>query len=90
MASGLPVIGARAGGVTNIIEHGKTGYLCTPKDVNNFVDYTSVLLQDKDLRLSQSKQAHRYALTKSWDGVFEKLVMSYQTLLAQKAQSCSA
>jgi glycosyltransferase involved in cell wall biosynthesis len=37
LASGTPVIGADSGGVKNIVEHGKFGYLFEPGNVESFV-----------------------------------------------------
>jgi glycosyltransferase involved in cell wall biosynthesis len=36
-ASGLPAVGARAGGVQEIIQDGITGQLCTPRDASDFI-----------------------------------------------------
>ena len=33
LACGVPVIGARAGGLPEVVRHGETGYLCEPGDV---------------------------------------------------------
>jgi len=37
MASGVPVVGAKAGGIPDIIEHGKTGFLVEPGDTDGYV-----------------------------------------------------
>ncbi|XP_039019478.1 sulfoquinovosyl transferase SQD2-like [Hibiscus syriacus] len=53
MSSGLPVVGARAGGVPEIIpadQEGKTGFLFTPGDINDCMSKLVPLLQNKELR----------------------------------------
>jgi glycosyltransferase involved in cell wall biosynthesis len=36
MACGVPVVGARAGGIPSLIEDGKTGLLANPRDPSDF------------------------------------------------------
>ena len=84
LASGLPVIGARAGGVQHLIEHGETGYLCESRQVDEFIGRTSALLQDKQLRIRLGQQARRYALTLSWDRIFEQLVFSFREVIRER------
>ncbi len=77
MASGLPVIGARAGGVQNLIAHGMNGYLCEAKCTADFLKQTSRLLSDGDLRSLLGEQARKYALSQSWDAIFNQLLTSF-------------
>src|SRR5690606_3184026 len=44
MASGLPVIGASAGGVGGIVRHEETGWLCAPGDAGAFRDAMARLI----------------------------------------------
>ena len=41
LASGVPVVGARAGGIPSIIEDGKTGLLSPPGNVTEFTNKVS-------------------------------------------------
>lgn len=50
MRCGLPVVGARAGGVPECIQEGITGYICEPDDVHTFSEKVSQLLKDENLR----------------------------------------
>jgi glycosyltransferase involved in cell wall biosynthesis len=81
MASGLPVIGARAGGVQHLIKHNKNGLLCKEKNLDSFVSATACLLENQSLRSQYSEQAHQYALTLSWDEIFAKLIESYLNVI---------
>jgi phosphatidyl-myo-inositol dimannoside synthase len=51
MAFGKPVIGAAAGGVTDIIEHERNGLLVEPNDVEGLVDSLEGLLASESRRL---------------------------------------
>lgn len=51
MASGIPVVCARAGGIPDIVnQDGVTGFLYTPGDVDDCVEKLKVLLDSPDLR----------------------------------------
>lgn len=52
MAFGKPVIGAAAGGVTDIIEHGRNGLLVTPNDLDGLARSLGELLTREPLRFS--------------------------------------
>jgi glycosyltransferase involved in cell wall biosynthesis len=45
-----PCIGARAGGIPEVIEDGKTGFLAEPGDANALADSLSNLLRNATLR----------------------------------------
>lgn len=49
-ASGLPIIGARAGGIPEIVNDGVNGYLITPADSRAIIDSVLLLLQDPEKR----------------------------------------
>ena len=58
MASGVPVVGARAGGIPDVIKHGKTGFLAPPGDEAAFAARAQQLLEDPAL-MQAMKQAGR-------------------------------
>jgi sulfoquinovosyltransferase len=66
MASGVPVVGARAGGVPDIIGHEKNGYLFEPGSVDEAAQYLSALLNDDELRARMGKEAREEATRWSW------------------------
>lgn len=84
LSSGLPVIGANAGGVKHLVNNGINGFLCEPKNSEEFARYTSLLLEDHLLRLSFSSEARRFAETLSWDEIFEKLIDSFRLVVKGK------
>lgn len=84
MASGLPVVTANAGGVTDSILHKYNGLLCKPRDVESFVQAISLLIENKDLMMSMGINAREYALSKTWESVFGKLMSDYSSLLQEK------
>ncbi|MRG87419.1 glycosyltransferase family 4 protein [Salinibacillus xinjiangensis] len=86
LSSGLPVIGANAGGVQHLVDHEVTGFLCEPRDIKDFVRYTSKLLDDSTLRLTYSKAAREIAREWSWDAIFKELLASFSKIAERKNQ----
>ncbi|MGD0222643.1 MAG: glycosyltransferase family 4 protein [Terriglobia bacterium] len=58
MASGLPVVASSVGGVPELIEDGKTGWLVPPQDAEALADRLRLLLSNPDLRLSMGSAGH--------------------------------
>ncbi|MCM3759883.1 glycosyltransferase family 1 protein [Alkalihalobacillus oceani] len=85
-SSGLPVIGARAGGVQHLVSHGVNGFLCEAKDTKSFAHYTTLLLEQKSLRRSFSEKSRAFALTLSWDEIFAGLLYSFYQIASQKQE----
>ena len=62
MASGLPVVSAGVGGITDIVVDGETGYLCAPGSEVALADAVSRLITDDNLRQRMGRAAHERAL----------------------------
>jgi glycosyltransferase involved in cell wall biosynthesis len=59
-AAGLPVVAGREGGVTEVVQHGVTGILTPPRDLQAFARAVEALLADPDLRLGMAEAACRF------------------------------
>lgn len=81
MASGTPVIGANAGGVKDIVQHGVTGLLCEHGDVAGYVEAVSLLYEHPELRRTLALNGREYSLRQSWDAIFARLYDSYEEVL---------
>jgi glycosyltransferase involved in cell wall biosynthesis len=78
LASGVPAMVTPDGGPRTIVRDGETGRI-VPDD--QFVEAIAGLLDDPG-RLGQMRSAARaYALTASWDSVFEGIYADYETIL---------
>jgi glycosyltransferase involved in cell wall biosynthesis len=59
MASGKPVVAARAGGALDIVDDGVTGHLVEPGDVTGFTDAVGDLIRDQARRTAMGEAARR-------------------------------
>ena len=66
MASGVPVIAARAGGIPSLIEDGVTSFLVTPGDTTEYVARLNEL-RDNQFRSEMGRAARQEAEKWSWE-----------------------
>ncbi|MCY1160136.1 MAG: glycosyltransferase family 1 protein [Citricoccus sp.] len=78
MASGVPVVGARAGGIPFVIDDARNGFLVDPGDVDGWVDRLGRLLTDPGLRLQMGQAARDEAGRHSWRAATQTLVGFYE------------
>lgn len=78
MASGVPVVGAAAGGIPFVIDDGETGLLVPPRDPEALTAAVTRLLDDDQLRSRLGAAARREAERHSWRSATEALVANYQ------------
>lgn len=76
-ASGVPSIVSDIGGPKFLVDEGRTGFIA--KDLQDFLGYTIQLMDDRELHSAMKIAARQYALSKSWDAVFESVYDGYQT-----------
>ncbi|MBN2518230.1 MAG: glycosyltransferase family 4 protein [Candidatus Altiarchaeota archaeon] len=68
MACGLPVVTTNNGGMVDVVEDGKTGFLLDVGDTEGLTKSLLKLIQDKKLRSELSKNAEKKALKEfSWE-----------------------
>ncbi|KAI1762663.1 glycosyltransferase family 4 protein [Hypoxylon sp. FL1150] len=83
MASGLPVIARDEGGPSDIIEHGNTGFLVPPNDLEEFVVKVLDLGNNPRRRISMASASRSYACEATWDRVSNKAAWKmYDTIVA--------
>jgi glycosyltransferase involved in cell wall biosynthesis len=77
MASGLPVVAMRSGGVQDIVRHGLTGLLCQPDDLNAWLVAVRSLVDGRRTRRLMSLRARHYAEEQRWESLFDRLLAYY-------------
>ncbi|CAG7944325.1 unnamed protein product [Penicillium salamii] len=69
MASGVPVIARDQGGPSDVIQHGLTGYLVPPRDLERFVRLIREVTGDRTLLAELAGAARRYADDTTWEKI---------------------
>ena len=81
MASGLAPVCADAAGSRSLIDDGRTGLLCPPRDADAFTDATRRLALDADLRSCLGHAGRTEAREYSWPAVLARMVSFYRGVL---------
>jgi len=82
MACGVPVIASAAGGIPEVVQDGKTGYLAPPGDVPAMSARALQVLQDADEHARLKQQAATRALDFSADNVVPRYEALYEEVLS--------
>ena len=75
-ASGVPALVSAAGGPKDTVHHGKTGYVAN--NLRDFVAFTERLLKEPAVLRSMGLAARAYALSTSWERIFEGMYKAYE------------
>ena len=75
-ASGVPCIVTDQGGPKFIVKEGETGFVA--KNIDEFAKYSIELIDDADKLARMKKASLEFALTRSWDSVFENVYKTYR------------
>ncbi len=87
-ACGIPVVASAVGGLTTLVDHGRTGYLVDGRDPLVFADYAARVLRDRDLASSMSGASARRARGYTWARAGAKLRGRYADLTARSLVQC--
>lgn len=90
MASGIPVVGVAAGGLVDIIQNEKTGFLVqNSEDMIEFSEKTKELIDNKDIRSSYGLNARSWSMEWSWETATSKLRnIQYRTAIKLHKSRC--
>jgi len=86
-AAGIPVIGARSGAVSELVEDGRTGLLVDRGDADSLYHAMRRLLLDPDLRQKLGAAGRQTALNMSWENTVDRLEEIYQTAAGSRPQT---
>jgi D-inositol-3-phosphate glycosyltransferase len=87
-ACGIPVVASAVGGLTTLVDHGRTGFLVDDRDPKVFADYTARVLADRDLAQTMGAAAVHRAQGYTWAGAGAQLRRRYAELTSRSLVQC--
>ena len=83
MACGTPVVASRVGGLPNVVQHGRTGYLQSWRCPEAFADSLEMIVSSPSLQQSMGRAARLRAESMGWDRVAAQISDAYDGLLSE-------
>ncbi|NYI41021.1 glycosyltransferase family 4 protein [Demequina lutea] len=77
LASGVPIVAPRRGGPIDLVDHGETGFLYTPGDLDAMVAYVTMLAEDAELRERFAAHTRMSVEGRTWEKVCDRLMDYY-------------
>ena len=90
MACGTPVVASRVGGLSTIVQHGRTGYLKSWRCPEAFAHSLEMIMANRSLQDSMGRAARRRAESLGWDQVAARLLDLYARLAGTPAETAEA
>ncbi len=86
LASGVPVVAARLGGIPEMVDDGVNGFLCPPGDVAAMAACIDRLIADRQLLATMKRNARRYAVDQLDASVMNRLYLSVLKNVARSSR----
>lgn len=77
MATGLPVVATKIGGIPYVVADGKSGLLCPYGDVDTMTEMVAKLMTDEQKWQEYSKEARQIATNYNWTDIANSIVQLY-------------
>jgi glycosyltransferase involved in cell wall biosynthesis len=90
MASGRPVVATNVGGITELIDHGKTGFLVPPKEPKALANAISYLLCNPEIAMEIGERARLVARKFTWEETLHKTLNVYKCVLKRYSPMAKA
>lgn len=87
MASGVPVVAPRAGGVQENLIEGYNGFYFDPHDAQGMAAAIKKLMDDPSLRRELGHNACRHGQSRTWKEVFGQVFDSYRQLIEESSSA---
>jgi D-inositol-3-phosphate glycosyltransferase len=88
-ACGIPVVASAVGGLLNLIEHERTGFLVKNRNAESFAKHVDQLLADPFLGLTIGNNAAQRAKNYSWSSTADSVIGVYESLRVGQLVACS-
>jgi D-inositol-3-phosphate glycosyltransferase len=82
-ACARPVVASAVGGLTTLVDHGRTGYLVEPDDISGFAHYLGEVLDDLSLARCLGSAAYERSASYTWAKAAQQM-RRFSTALARR------
>lgn len=81
----VPCVASDVGGVSGILQHGKTGYVFPPNDFDAFVNFVDTLLRDDKQAQKMGRQAReRVTALFNWEKIVDRYEQVFRELVGRQ------
>jgi D-inositol-3-phosphate glycosyltransferase len=87
-ACGTPVVASAVGGLTTLVDHGRTGWLVESREPSAFAELAKAVLTDPELAFDVSRRAAAAARGYTWSIAAARLRRLYGDLTARQLVEC--
>jgi D-inositol-3-phosphate glycosyltransferase len=87
-ACGTPVVASAVGGLTTLVQHGRTGWLVESRDPSAYAAHAKDVLTDPQLAFDLSRRAAAVARGYTWSIAAQRLRRLYGQLTARQLVEC--
>ncbi|MDR2282476.1 MAG: glycosyltransferase family 1 protein [Sphingobacterium sp.] len=87
MASGLPCVIADGGGSASLVQHGISGFKCSPQNPLEYVHFLRSVIEDGSLRSKFKKEGLQFVSRLDWNRLSQQYFLDIQQLALQKHRS---
>ena len=84
LASGLPVVAPRSGGLIDHVVDGGTGFLTPPESVSEFIQAAGKLAKCEPKRREMGSAGREKILSLDWEDVFSRLMNQYGQVIRRR------
>jgi len=81
LSSGLPAVVSDAGGCSEIVEKADGGLVARAGRSEDFFEYCLRLIRDESFYLEKRENGLKFADTRSWEAINQRLISDYRTLI---------
>jgi len=87
-ACGIPVVASAVGGLTTLVDHGRTGFLVDSRDPERFAEAAARVLDDPDLARTMGAAGAARARTYTWSTTAGRLRRIYGDVTSRALVDC--
>ena len=84
MATGMPIVATRAGGIPFVVAHGKNGLLSGYGDVKTFAENIGRLMKDQTQWQAMSDASRILAQNYHWTAISASVMRLYQSVVEKR------